>query len=128
MKMDRRNMLAALAATVALPVGTAIGASTQSGPAPRRRVEVLGHRGACAWRPEHTLASYARAIMDGADFIEPDLVSTKDGVLVARHENEIGTTTDIATRKEFTDRRATRIIDGKTFSRLVCQRSHPGGT
>ena len=60
------------------------------------RVLVIGHRGASALRPEHTLASYGKAIADGADFIEPDLVMTKDGVMVARHENEIGGTTDVA--------------------------------
>ena len=54
------------------------------------QVRVIAHRGASAWRPEHTLASYAKAIVDGADFIEPDLVMTRDGVPVARHGNEIG--------------------------------------
>ncbi|WP_077516812.1 glycerophosphodiester phosphodiesterase [Rhodanobacter sp. C03] len=78
------------------------------------KVLVIGHRGAPAWRPEHTLASYARAIADGADFIEPDLVMTKDGVLVARHENEIGGTTDVASHPEFALRRSTRVIDGQT--------------
>ncbi len=87
---------------------------------------VIGHRGASALRPEHTLASYALAIEAGADFIEPDLVATKDGVLVARHENAIAqvdavtgevieATTDVAGRAEFADRRATRQIDGKTI-------------
>jgi len=74
---------------------------------------VFGHRGACALRPEHTLASYAKAIADGADFIEPDLVMTRDGVLVARHENNIADTTDVAYRREFADRRAKKKIDGK---------------
>lgn len=55
---------------------------------------VIGHRGASGYRPEHTLASYELAIEMGADYIEPDLVSTKDSVLVARHENEISGTTD----------------------------------
>ncbi len=73
---------------------------------------VIAHRGASGERPEHTLASYALAIDQGADVIEPDLVPTKDGVLVARHENEIGGTTDIADRPEFARRRATRTIDG----------------
>lgn len=79
---------------------------------PARRALVLGHRGACAWRPEHTLASYARAIADGADFVEPDLVATRDGVLVARHENAIGETTDVATRPEFAARRCAKVVDG----------------
>lgn len=73
---------------------------------------VIGHRGASAWRPEHTLASYAKAIDDGADFIEPDLVMTKDGVLVARHENEIAGTTDVASHPEFAARKTTKTIDG----------------
>ncbi len=76
-------------------------------------VQVFGHRGACALRPEHTLASYALAIADGADYVEPDLVITKDGVLVARHENNIAETTDVKTRPEFAGRRATKIIDGE---------------
>src|SRR5215210_8950140 len=71
---------------------------------------VIAHRGASGHRPEHTLAAYSLAIDMGADFIEPDLVSTKDSVLVARHENEIGGTTDVA--EKFPDRRATRTIDG----------------
>jgi glycerophosphoryl diester phosphodiesterase len=73
---------------------------------------VIGHRGASGYRPEHTLASYELAIEMGADFVEPDLVSTKDGVLVARHENEIGGTTDVAAHPEFADRRTTKVIDG----------------
>ncbi len=74
---------------------------------------VITHRGASAERPEHTLAAYDLAIRQGADFIEPDLVMTKDGVLVARHENEIGETTDVASRPEFRSRRTTRTIDGR---------------
>lgn len=77
---------------------------------------VIAHRGASAQRPEHTLAAYALAIEQGADFIEPDLVMTKDGVLVARHENEISGTTDVADRPEFASRRTTRVIDGETFA------------
>ena len=73
---------------------------------------VIAHRGASGYRPEHTLASYELAIRLGAEFIEPDLVSTRDGVLVARHENELSGTTDIATRPEFTDRRTTKVVDG----------------
>ena len=73
---------------------------------------VIAHRGASAYRPEHTLAGYELAIEMGADFIEPDLVSTKDGVLVARHENEIGGTTDVAAHPEFASRRTTKVIDG----------------
>jgi glycerophosphoryl diester phosphodiesterase len=79
-------------------------------------VLVIGHRGAPAWRPEHTLASYARAIADGADFIEPDLVMTRDGVLVARHENEIGATTDVADHPGFAGRKVTKQVDGHTVT------------
>jgi len=77
-----------------------------------RRPLVIGHRGASGYRPEHTLASYALAARMGADYIEPDLVSTKDGVLVARHENEISATTNVADHPEFAGRRATKTIDG----------------
>jgi len=73
---------------------------------------VIAHRGASAYRPEHTLAAYQLAIDMGADFIEPDLVPTRDGVLVARHENDITSTTDVAQRPEFLDRRTTKVIDG----------------
>jgi glycerophosphoryl diester phosphodiesterase len=74
---------------------------------------IIAHRGASGERPEHTLAAYERAIDQGADYIEPDLVATMDGVLVARHENEISGTTDIAQRPEFAARLTTRMIDGR---------------
>lgn len=77
-----------------------------------RDVIVIAHRGASGERPEHTLAAYDLAIEQGADFIEPDLVPTRDGVLVTRHENNITDTTDIADRAEFADRRTTKTIDG----------------
>lgn len=80
------------------------------------KILVIGHRGASALRPEHTLASYQKAIDDGADFIEPDLVSTKDGVLVTRHENEIGGTTNVSTLTQFADRKITKNIDGKDLT------------
>jgi glycerophosphoryl diester phosphodiesterase len=73
---------------------------------------VIGHRGACGYVPEHTLTSYFIAMQNGVDFIEPDLVMTQDGVLVARHENEIGGTTDVALHPEFAGRRTTKTIDG----------------
>jgi glycerophosphoryl diester phosphodiesterase len=82
------------------------GASWPASPA------VAGHRGASALRPEHTLAAYQKAIEDGADIIEPDLVSTKDGVLVARHENDISGTTNVATASQFAARKTTKLIDG----------------
>ena len=72
---------------------------------PRAKPLVIGHRGASALRPEHTLASYAKAIADGADFIEPDLVATKDGALLIRHENNIAETTDVRSHPEFAGRR-----------------------
>jgi glycerophosphoryl diester phosphodiesterase len=73
---------------------------------------VIAHRGASGYAPEHTLASYFIAIEQGADYIEPDLVMTRDGVMVARHENEIGGTTDVAAHREFADRRTTKVVDG----------------
>jgi glycerophosphoryl diester phosphodiesterase len=79
-------------------------------------VPVVGHRGASGYRPEHTLASYELAINQCADYIEPDLVATKDGQLVARHENEIGGTTDVAAKAEFAGRRTTKVVDGVRIS------------
>jgi len=75
---------------------------------------IIAHRGASGYRPEHTLAAYELAINMGADYVEPDLVSTKDGALVARHENEISTTTDVANHQEFADRCKTKVIDGES--------------
>jgi glycerophosphoryl diester phosphodiesterase len=77
---------------------------------------IIAHRGASGERPEHTLASYTLAIEQGADFIEPDLVLTKDGVLVARHENEISETTDVAAKAEFADRKTSKMIDGQKMT------------
>ncbi|MGV0028789.1 glycerophosphodiester phosphodiesterase family protein [Phormidesmis priestleyi] len=89
---------------------------------------VIGHRGASGKRPEHTLASYKKAIADGADFIEPDLVVTKDGILIARHEpllavlladgtvNTTDTSTDVYLRPEFVDRKTTKILDGNAVT------------
>ncbi|GAB4454978.1 MAG: glycerophosphodiester phosphodiesterase [Armatimonadaceae bacterium] len=77
---------------------------------------VIAHRGSSGMRPEHTLEAYTLAIAQGADFIEPDLVITKDGILVARHENEISGTTDVATRPIFADRRTTKEIDGSKIT------------
>jgi glycerophosphoryl diester phosphodiesterase len=76
---------------------------------------VIGHRGASGYRPEHTLAAYKFAARLGADYIEPDLAITKDGVLVARHEPEIEDTTDVEQHPEFADRRTEKTIDGTTF-------------
>lgn len=82
-------------------------------PAPLEKPIVIAHRGASGDRPEHTIEAYALAIEQGADFIEPDLVLTKDGILVARHENEISGTTDVAARPEFADRKTSKTIDGE---------------
>jgi glycerophosphoryl diester phosphodiesterase len=79
--------------------------------APPERPLIIAHRGASGYRPEHTLEAYRLAVEMGADFIEPDLVSTKDGVLVARHENEIGRTTDVAVR--FPQRKRMAFIEGR---------------
>ena len=95
-------LLGALALSMGAP---AVAAETNGVPL------VIGHRGASGYRPEHTIESYTLAIEQGADVIEPDLVSTKDGVLIARHENEISGTTDVA--EKFPDRKATKMIDGK---------------
>jgi glycerophosphoryl diester phosphodiesterase len=118
-------LTAAAMVAVLAPGGPAATAAT-SGPAPdpaRPSVAtrpadpiVIGHRGASGYRPEHTLAAYELAIERCADYIEPDLVSTSDGVLVARHENEIGGTTDVEDRPEFADRRTTKVIDGATVT------------
>ena len=95
---------------------TSIAAARQAPSAGPQGPLVIGHRGAAGYRPEHTLASYELAVRLGADYIEPDLVSTKDGVLVARHENEISATTDVAEHPEFADRRTTKIVDGEQLT------------
>ncbi len=110
MRMARRDILVAgggLAAALLAGLSTTARAVTR----PVKPV-VLGHRGCSALRPEHTLGSYAKAIADGADYIEPDLVVTKDGVLVARHENNIAETTDVAAHPEFAARKTTKLVDG----------------
>lgn len=76
------------------------------------RLIVIAHRGASGYRPEHTLEAYRLAIEMGADFIEPDLVPSKDGVLIVRHENELSGTTDVSVRPEFASRKTTKMIDG----------------
>ena len=86
----------------------------QAGSAPRPLV--IGHRGASGHVPEHTLAAYALAILEGADYIELDLVMTRDGQLVSRHDNELGLTTDVARHPEFAERRRTQDIDGQSLT------------
>ena len=85
-------------------------------PMPPASPLLIAHRGASAERPEHTLEAYSLAIAQGADFIEPDLVMTRDGILVARHENEISETTDVAAHPIFAARRTTRTIDGRAVT------------
>ena len=107
--LTRRRTLTTMGAAMILPATRAV-ASRAAKPL------VFAHRGASALRPEHTLAAYAKAIEDGADYIEPDLVITRDGVLVARHENNIADTTDIASQTRFAARRTTKTIDGETIT------------
>ncbi|HET6391942.1 MAG TPA: glycerophosphodiester phosphodiesterase family protein [Blastococcus sp.] len=90
----------------------AVPAAVPEGPVAAPALLVIGHRGASGYRPEHTLAAYELAVRLGADSIETDLVPTADGVLVARHENELSGTTDVARRPGFAARRATRTVDG----------------
>ncbi|MFD1950725.1 glycerophosphodiester phosphodiesterase [Sphingomonas arantia] len=107
--VTRRALIGTAAGAAALTLTSrAVGAAT----APKVPL-VIAHRGASALRPEHTLAAYAKAIQDGADFIEPDLVVTKDGVLIARHENNIAETTDVARHPEFSARRTRKTVDGE---------------
>ncbi|MET3422438.1 glycerophosphoryl diester phosphodiesterase [Actinoplanes tereljensis] len=111
---DRRQVLRMGAVAAAAPaLGTAVApAVAHAHGHDTKTTEVFGHRGASGYRPEHTLASYELAARLGADYLEPDLVSTKDHVLVCRHEPEIGGTTDVATRPEFAARKKTVLLDG----------------
>jgi len=114
--ISRRAILrAATLAAVAAPcaAGSITPATVPATPRKAPKVELFAHRGASAQWPEHTFGSYVQAIADGADFVEPDLVCTRDGALVCRHENNIVETTDVAKRPEFAARRATKTIDGK---------------
>ncbi len=124
----RRNVLgAAVLAAGAGMAGLSAGSATAAEPTEAEGAEgarhgggyrdlpvplVIGHRGACGYRPEHTLGSYGLALDLGADVVEQDLVPTRDGHLVCRHENEIGGTTDVADRPEFASRRTTKTVDG----------------
>jgi len=98
---------------LSLAVAPSVAMSAESSTPVSRKAAVYGHRGASALLPEHTLAAYAQAIADGADYIEPDLVMTRDGVLVSRHENEISGTTDVAAHPEFASRKTVKTIDGE---------------
>ncbi|WP_223619469.1 glycerophosphodiester phosphodiesterase family protein [Lysobacter sp. ESA13C] len=96
------------------PVAPESSSAVQTADSPR--LIVIAHRGASGYRPEHTLEAYRLAIQQGADFIEPDLVATRDGELVVRHENEISGTTDVADHPEFADRRVSKVIDGERLT------------
>jgi len=118
-KLNRRFVLvlaaAALLALAVVPGGAGASSTSPSAVSDHKHTRlpiVIGHRGASGYRPEHTLAAYTLAIDMSADYIEPDLVSTKDHVLVARHENDISGTTNIADHVEFADRKTTKVIDG----------------
>jgi glycerophosphoryl diester phosphodiesterase len=121
-----RSVLAGAVLTALTLVGVAVLPTASAAPqTPDQQTEswshprgplVIGHRGASGYRPEHTLASYELAVRMGADYFEPDLVSTKDGKLVTRHENEIGGTTDVADHPEFAARKATKVVDGVTLT------------
>lgn len=117
----KRRAFTAAAALAAGGLGLAPRAHAQDKPWPYPTFEaqvpiVIAHRGASGERPEHTLAAYALAIDQGADYIEPDLVITRDGVLVARHDNELSLTTDVASRPEFAAHRRTQQVDGRELS------------
>lgn len=117
----RRTLLLAMGSALgagvvsACATGQARPATTAQGGRAMTQPIIIAHRGASGLRPEHTLASYQLAIDQGADFIEPDLVLTKDGHLICRHENEIGGTTDVGARPEFSDRKKVHMIDGERY-------------
>lgn len=110
----RQSRLLLLSALLALPFTAH--AETPAAPAAKRADDgkplIIAHRGASGYLPEHTLAAYAIAVLQGADYVEPDLVMSKDGQLFARHDNELGLTTDVASHPEFADRKRKANIDG----------------
>src|SRR3954469_19048271 len=114
MRTPRRCVAALLAASALLAVPVAPASAHRHHGA--HKVTIYGYRGAAGYRPEHTFGSYRLSARMGADYIEPDLVSTKDHQLVARHEPAIGATTDVADHPEFASRRTTKVIDGVTFA------------
>ena len=111
-----KGRLALIVLMLASPVAAVHGERVPKVIMPVEYPIVIAHRGASGERPEHTLASYSLAIDEGADFIEPDLVLTKDKVFVARHENDITGTTDVAAHPEFASRKTTKIIDGESHT------------
>ena len=116
MHITRRSLGATAAAAAALAALPASASAPDFHQGFRKKPLIIGHRGASGERPESTLASFRLAIAEGADVIEPDLVLTKDGQFVVRHENEISQTTDVALRPEFASRLSTRQIQGQGVS------------
>ncbi len=114
---DHRSRLGALACLLCLPF---MAVAAPESPAHAAKAQpyplVIGHRGASGYVPEHTLGAYALAVTLGADYIEPDLVMTKDGQLVARHDNELGLTTNVADHPEFAERKRSKTVDGVTLN------------
>ncbi|MFD9950521.1 glycerophosphodiester phosphodiesterase [Nonomuraea sp. NPDC059023] len=112
-----RKIAATTLAVLTPFTGAEASAATAADHRPERsQVVVIGHRGSAGHRPEHTQGSYELAVAMGADWIEPDLVPTKDHVLVVRHENEISGTTDVSARPEFAGRRTTKVVDGRNVT------------
>lgn len=111
--MVRSALVSLVGAILALTAPAIAQAEGHMDTAETQRPLIIAHRGASGERPEHTLAAYERAIDQGADYIEPDLIVTKDLALVARHENELSGTTDVASREEFEDRRRTKMVEGQ---------------
>ena len=120
--LNLRPWLAASSLLLPLLASAALAPQAEANPPLDRQAEsaprplVIGHRGASGHVPEHTLAAYALAILEGADYIELDLVMTRDGQLVSRHDNELGLTTDVARHPEFADRHRTQDIDGQSLT------------
>jgi glycerophosphoryl diester phosphodiesterase len=111
--MKQTLLSASLVASLVFGLGAVTPGAAQTAPTlDGKKPLIVGHRGASGHRPEHTLESYKLAIEQGADFIEPDLVATKDGVLVARHEPMLSGTTDVSTRPEFAARKSVKKVDG----------------
>jgi glycerophosphoryl diester phosphodiesterase len=102
-----------VASAAACPAAAQTGDSNTTGSLANAIPVVIAHRGASGYLPEHTLAAYSTAILQGADFIELDLVSTRDGHLIARHDNVLNLTTDVAERLEFQNRRSEKLVDGE---------------
>ncbi|REE97414.1 glycerophosphodiester phosphodiesterase [Thermomonospora umbrina] len=113
MSRIRRALAGGLALAATAGVCAAVAGASESAEAERvRQPVVIGHRGASGLRPEHTLGAYRVAISQGADYIEPDIVATKDRRLVARHDNWLADSTDVEKRAEFADRKKTKTVDG----------------